>query len=239
MMDFLYSATALFSGVPEAEARVLLLRMNAHLRSFHKGEAVYRAGDRVAELGLLLSGGINQQIHLPRGNCQILAHIKPGELFAEDAAVLPERELRCDYIADGETEALFFPPERMFAACQGSCQSHRRLLQNYFRAMALRGQRLTAWMLHTAPRSIRERLLSYLSDCARECGANAFSIPFSRQQLADYLGVDRSALSNELSRMRADGLLQFRKNRFLLCREDAGEPQHFSGDTLMETWGFP
>lgn len=239
MMDFLYSATALFSGVPEAEARVLLLRMNAHLRSFHKGEAVYRAGDRAAELGLLLSGGINQQIHLPRGNCQILAHIKPGELFAEDAAVLPERELRCDYIADGETEALFFPPERMFAACQGSCRSHRRLLENYMRALAMHEQNLTARMLHTAPRSIRERLLSYLAEVAGESGGDSFSIPFSRQQLADYLGVDRSALSNELSKMRTDGLILFRKNRFRLCRGDAGDARQVSGDTLTETWGFP
>jgi len=238
-MEFLYSATTLFSGVPEAEARVLLLRMNAHLRSFHKNEVIYRTGDRVTEPGLLRSGGVNLQVHLNRGSCQILVHIAPGELFGADEAMLPERELRWDYISDGESEVLFFQPTRLFEACQGSCRSHRRLLENYMRALAMHEQNLTARMLHTAPRSIRERLLSYLAEVAGESGGDSFSIPFSRQQLADYLGVDRSALSNELSKMRTDGLILFRKNRFRLCRGDAGDARQVSGDTLTETWGFP
>ena len=131
-------------------------------------------------------------------------------------AAIPGRELNCDVVAAEDTEVLFVDIHRLLSTCQNSCPFHRRLIHNLIRISAEKSLSLSNRMMHTAPKSIRDRLLSYLSEQATRNRSPRFSIPFSRQQLADYLGVDRSALSNELSKMQRDGLITYRKNEFQL-----------------------
>ena len=103
--------------------------------------------------------------------------------------------------------------------CRNGCAFHNRIIKNLIHISARNNLNLSARMMHTASKSIRERLVSYFSEQARESGGNRFTIPFSRQQLAEYLGVDRSALSNELSKMQRDGLIRYHKNDFSLLSD--------------------
>ena len=216
-MNFSFlSNTALFHGIREDEISEMLHCLNAHERKYHKSETVLRVGETVSEIGLVEAGSVNVVVNFYWGNSHIFGHIGKGDVFAQNFAAIPGRELNCDVVAAEDTEVLFVDIHRLLSTCQNSCPFHRRLIHNLIRISAEKSLSLSNRMMHTAPKSIRDRLLSYLSEQATRNRSPRFSIPFSRQQLADYLGVDRSALSNELSKMQRDGLITYRKNEFQL-----------------------
>lgn len=216
MNYFFLSNTALFHGIREEELQEMLLCINTHERKYQKNEIILRAGDTVSEIGLIESGSVNIFVNFYWGNSHIFGHIGKGDVFAQNFAAIPGRELNCDVVAAEDTEVLFIDVHRLLSTCQNNCSHHRRLIHNLIRISAEKSLSLSNRMMHIAPKSIRERLLSYFSEQAKENRSPRFSIPFSRQQLADYLGVDRSALSNELSKMQRDGLITYRKNEFQL-----------------------
>ena len=223
MMNLAFlSNTNLFRGIREDELQALLPCLNAHEKRFDKDEVIYRAGDTVSEIGLVESGSVNILVNFYWGGSHIFGHVAAGQLFAETYAAIPGKELLVDVVAAEKCEVLFLNLDKLLTTCQSGCAFHNRIIHNLIRISAGKNLALSERMMHTAPKSIRERLLSYLSEQAVEHGSAHFTIPFSRQQLADYLGVDRSALSNELSKMQRDGLLSFRKSEFTL-KEGAGE----------------
>ena len=152
-------------------------------------------------------------------NSHIFGHIGKGQVFAENYAAIPGKELICDVVACEETEVLFLNMRNMLTTCQRGCAFHTHIIQNLLRISAQKNLNLSTRMMHTASKSLRERLLSYLSEQALENGSSHFTIPFDRQQLADYLAVDRSAMSNELSKMQKDGLISYHKNEFTLSED--------------------
>ena len=209
------SQTPLFQGASGQETREMLACLDARTLTFQKGTQLLHAGDRTRELGLVLAGGVHMEYHDFWGNRSILGQAGPGEIFGETYACLPEEPLLVNVTAVEDTQALFLQVERILKTCPQNCCHHTRLIQNLLAISAGKTLALSQRMLHTAPKTIRGRLLSYLSAQARQKGP-CFSIPFDRQQLAAYLGVDRSALSHELSKMQAQGLLSCRKNVFHL-----------------------
>ncbi len=150
------------------------------------------------------------------GGSRIFGHEGKGAIFGENYAAVPGKELLCDVVAAEDTTVLFLDMDGLLTTCRNVCACHQRVIRNLLRISAQKNLGLSARMMHIAPRSLRERLLSYLSEQAMENGSTHFTIPFDRQQLADYLGVDRSAMSNELSKMRREGLIACRKNEFTL-----------------------
>ncbi len=216
MDTFFLSKTPLFHGVTEPEIRHMITCLKPREQTYAPGEIILRAGETVREIGLVESGSVNMQITLYWGNSQIFGHIRKGDIFAENDAAVPGHELLYDIVAAEETTVLFLELEKMLTTCENTCLHHQRVVNNLFRISAKNNLDLSTRMTHIAPKTIRERMISYLSEQAHNTGHVSFSIPFSRQQLADYLGVDRSALSNELSKMRQDGLITFRKNQFTL-----------------------
>ncbi len=208
--------TLLFHGIREDEIKALLPCLEPREAHYGKEAIIYRAGDTVSSIGLVLKGSVNVIVNFFWGNCNIFGHVGCGEIFAETYAILPGRELICDVVAAEDCDILFLNMNKLLTSCGSCCAFHRRLIHNMVRISAEKNLGLSSRMMHIAPKSIRERLLSYLSEQALTSGRANFSIPFSRQQLADYLGVDRSALSNELSKMQKDGLLSYRKNTFTL-----------------------
>lgn len=224
------SNTTLFRGLQTDEIRSVLTCMNAQEKSYRKGEVLCRAGESVSSMGMVLSGSANIVVNYYWGGSNIFGHVGPGELFAESYAAIPGRELLADVIADEPTEVLFLPFLRLTETCAQSCPFHNRVIHNLLQIMARKNLHLSVRMMHTASRSIRNRLLSYLSEQAVQNGSSQFTIPFSRQQLADYLGVDRSALSNELSKMQRDGLITYKRNRFALTEK---VPELFSLETKI------
>lgn len=220
-MNFLFlSNTILFHGTREQEIREMLSCLGGHEKKYKKDDIILHTGDAVTEIGLVESGSVNIVVNFYWGNSNIFGHIGKGEIFAQNYAAIPGRELSCDIVAAEDTEVLFLNMHKLLTTCQNGCVHHQRLIHNLLRISAMNSLHLSTRMMHIAPKSIRDRLLSYLSEQAIENGSPHFTIPFSRQQLADYLSVDRSALSNELSKMQKDGLISYRKNEFTL-HEDA------------------
>ena len=201
--------TELFQGIPPEKIESVLREAGALRRSYRKKETVCRAGDTMEALGMVLQGGVNIEHDDLWGGRSILAHISPGEIFAETYACIPGEVLMVSAVASEDSEILFLDIRRV--AGNGLYQ---RLAQNLLTLLAKKTLTLTRRILHTSPKSIRGRLTAYLTFQAKKQGSLTFTIPFDRQQLADYLGVDRSALSSELSAMQREGLLTFRKNRF-------------------------
>ena len=177
---------------------------------------ILRSGNAVHEIGLVETGSVNIVVNLYWGNSIIFGHVEPGSIFAENYAAIPGRELICDVVAAEPTEVLFLDLNRLLKTCQNGCAFHQRLIHNLLCICAQKNLNLSSRMMHTAPKKLRDRLLSYLSEQAAINGCTHFTIPYTRQQLADYLGVDRSAMSNELSKMQKDGLITYRKNDFML-----------------------
>ena len=155
-------------------------------------------------------------VNLYWGNSIIFGHVGKGDIFAENYAAIPGKELVCDVITCEKSKIIFLNMRNILTTCQRGCDYHKRIIQNMLRISAQKNLNMSSRMMHTASKSLRERLLSYFSEQALEHGSSHFTIPFNRQQLAEYLGVNRSAMSNELSKMRDDGLLTYNKNEFTL-----------------------
>ena len=119
-------------------------------------------------------------------------------------------------MAETPVTALFLDVSRVLTVCPAACPHHNRVIRNLLGELAGKTLRVNEKLTHMSQRTTRARLLSYLSAEARRQGARCFDIPFSRQQLADYLVVERSGLSRELCRLRDEGLLSFRRNHFEL-----------------------
>ena len=217
------SRCGLFRGVPADRLPSLLRRIGAYTRVYEKEQPVYRIGDTAHALCVLLSGSVTIERGDAWGRRTILDHIAPGAVFAETYACVPGTPMMVSAVASEPSEVLFLPSDALLAPPSPAEADHGALLRNLLDVTARKNLTLTRKIFHTSPRTLRGKLLSYLSAQAVQSGGNTFDIPFDRQQLADYLGADRSALSAELSRMRCDGLLTYRKNHFTLLLPDAAE----------------
>lgn len=210
------SETKLFGGIKAEEIKDALDCLSAYEKSFKKGEIIYRTGQTVTDMGLVEEGSVNITVNLYWGSSIILGNIEKGKIFAETYAAVSGKEMLCDAVAAEDCRVLFINVGKLLNVCKSTCGFHQKIIHNLLRISAMKNLNLSARMLHTAPKTIRGRLISYFSQMAAETGSREFTIPFSRQELADYIGVDRSALSAELSKMQKDGILTYRKNKFKL-----------------------
>ena len=210
--------TTLFAGVGEDEIGAMLSCLGARLRTYKKGEFVLRQGEHIGDILLLAEGGLHVQKDDFWGNRSILGEITAGEMFGE-AYVAPESGgILNDVVAVEDSSVILFDVRRILTTCSAACRFHALVVQNMFFAISEKNRKLVQKLSHMSQRSTREKLISYLSEEAKRHKSDSFRIPFNRQQLADFLSVDRSAMSNELSKMRRDGLLLFEKNHFTLLR---------------------
>lgn len=220
-MDFEFlTKTVLFQGMMAETVRTVLADCKARQKRYKKGGIVYRTGDTIQEMGLILSGRVSIESDDMWGNRSVLDSVGPGQVFAETYACLPGEPLMVNAVAAEGAEILFLHAGRLF---QTACRMGRHgeeLIRNLLSVTARKNLTLSRRIFHTSPKSIRGRLLSYLSCEAARQKSREFTIPFDRQQLADYLSVDRSALSHELGRMQKDGLLRTQRNYFLLLEAD-------------------
>lgn len=215
-MELLLSETPLFQGIQEAEISALLQCLAAQERSYRKGDVIFSEGTVTESLGIVLSGMALISFCDAWGNHSILGSVAPGAVFAEVYACIPGEPLRISVSAAEDTTVLFLNVRRVLSTCTNACPFHTRLVRNLLTVCAQKSFQLSQRIAHTSFKSIRGRLMSYFSECAKVSGSNRFQIPYNRQQLADYLGVDRSAMSSELSKMQKDGLICYHRNEFLL-----------------------
>ena len=216
-MDFLsLSKTALFQGISAQETEGMLECLGARERHFEKEEMIYHIGDTVTAVGVVLAGSVLIENDDIWGNRSVLDRVEFGQVFAETYACLPGEKLMVNVIAAEPTDVLFMNVGRMLQVCSNSCSHHNKLIRNLLSISAQKNLNLSRRILHTSSKRIRGRLLSYLSYQSMKRGSREFTIPFNRQQLADYLSVERSAMSNELGKMQREGLIRVDKNHFYL-----------------------
>ena len=208
--------TQLFSGVKGEEIALMLNCLQAKLRRCQKGEYVIRQGETVDRISVLVAGCLHVQRDDFWGNRSIVNVIYPGEMFGEAYAAPGSSAVLNDVVAVEDSAVIFFDVRRVLTTCSSACRFHAAVVQNLFFAISEKNRRLVQKLGHISRRSTREKLISYLSEEAQRQGGGTITIPFNRQQLADFLSVDRSAMSAELGRMRDEGLLCFEKNRFTL-----------------------
>jgi CRP-like cAMP-binding protein len=206
----------LFHGISESELASLVKCAGCTFKSFSKGETVYMAGQFVREIGLVISGCVHAVKDDAWGNSNIFAEITDGEMFAESFVCGGLGILPMSVVAVRDTRTMFFDFQRIISTCSSACVFHTILIRNMVSVFARRNIMLAGKMEHITKRTTKEKLLSYLSEQAKLSGSRSFCIPFNRQELADYLSVERSALSAEMSKLKAESVINYRKNYFEL-----------------------
>lgn len=204
----------LFANVSEDEIGGMLSCLDAHERHYKEGEFVFRQGDKVDSVSVLVDGALLVQADDYWGSRSIITQVGVGELFGQ--AYLAGEAIMNDIVAAEDSAVIFFDAKRVLTTCSSACPFHNRVIRNLFFALSETNLRLVTKLGHIQKRTTREKLMSYLSLMAKKAGRSSFTIPFNRQELADFLSVDRSAMSAELGRMRDEGLLTFDRNRFTL-----------------------
>ena len=208
--------TKLFAGVGDEDISSMLSCLGAKLRTYKKGEYVLRQGEHLSDILVLAEGSLHIQRDDYWGSRSILGQIGVGEIFGGAYAAPESGTLLNDVAAVENSAVFFFDVKRVITTCSASCRFHSMVVQNLFFAISEKNRGLVQKLDYLSRRTTREKLISYLSEEAKKQNSAYITIPFNRQQLADYLFVDRSAMSNELCKMRDDGLLEFEKNLFKL-----------------------
>lgn len=212
----LLTQSRLFSGVTQEELGDMLRCLGAWTESFGRDQTIFFPGGHTKALGLVLTGRVHVQREDFWGNRNILTALGPGQVFGEAYACLPDRALLVRVMAEEPSRVLFLDAGRILTTCPSACAFHSRVVRNLLGVLAERDLSMNEKLIHLTQRSIRGKVLSYLSWESQRRGARTFSIPYNRQELADYLSVDRSALSAELSRLKKEGILDFHRDSFTL-----------------------
>jgi len=210
-MDYLQ--LPLFRGLSDLELEQLNTSGCLRKVLYKKNDIIFSAGSLVSEIGIVLSGSVNVENIDFLGNKSILGNMNKGHIFAETYALCQEL-MMVDAVAASNCEILFLNM-KILQEKNGSSW-YQKIQLNLLTMCSRKNLMLSERIFCTSPKTVRSRLLTYLSAQSRKYGSNHFQIPFDRQQMADYLNLDRSALSKELSRMKAEGILDFHKNEFLL-----------------------
>jgi CRP-like cAMP-binding protein len=205
----------LFSGMTATEIEACLTALQAKKKTYRKGETILHAGSTTESMGLVLSGSVTIESNDVWGNRSILSNVSEGQVFAETYALLSDQPLLVDVTANEECRILMMKISKLKKMTEQplwAMKFHRNLLTITARKNLMLSER----SFHVSSRTIRDRVLSYLNAVALQTGSKQFEIPFDRQQLADYLNVERTALSKELGAMKREGIIDARKSRFTL-----------------------
>lgn len=209
----------LFMEMTAKELSLCLDSIDAQEKKYRKDDLILHAGDKTDRIGMVLSGSVTIESDDVWGNCTVLSHVGKNQYFAETYALLGE-VLLVDVRANEDCSILFCNIRNLLDDCKKSSPWKEKLLKNILIISSQKNLVLSGRSFHTSPKSCRGRLLSYLNAIALQTGSREFNIPFNRQQLADYLNLERTNMSKELSRMQDEGLIEYRKSHFKLLKAD-------------------
>lgn len=209
-------SSQLFEGIEPGQIQILLGCLHAAVNTYQKGEFILHRGEPTRRMGIVLEGTAHIIKEDFWGNRVILGPSGPGQLFAESYACLGSENLAVSVVAATTARVMFLDVVSLFQSCTTACDFHTRMIRNLTRVLAGRNLMLTQKVEHMAQKTTREKLLSYLSAESIRQSSLSFDIPFDRQQLADFLCVERAAMSVELSKLQKEGLLVTKRNHFEL-----------------------
>lgn len=215
--------SVLFKNMSDHEYSQCQKTLKSAEKKYKKDALILSAGDTTTKFGLVLDGSVTVESNDIWGNRTILSHVGKGQFFAETYALLEDEVLLVDVRANENCRVRFFTIGSLKNLRQINEPWAIKFICNMLEISARKNLTLSGRSFHISPRTIRERLLSYLNTISLQKHSTEFDIPFDRQQLADYLNVDRSALSNELSKLQNTDIIKFRKNHFILLNGEADE----------------
>ena len=206
----------LFAEIKNEDLIPLLDCLRAEVKSYRKKDVIISEGEAARCIGIVLSGSVQIEISDYYGNRTILSTAEPSELFGESFACAEVKSIPINVVASENCEVMLIDCRRVMHSCTNACNFHSQMIFNLMRIVALKNIVFHQKIEIISKRSTREKLMAYLMFQAKRAKQSRFEIPFDRQELADYLGVDRSGLSNEISKLTAEGVLKSKKNYFEL-----------------------
>lgn len=210
------SDAPLFRGIPAEEVDAMLPCLGASRRAYRRGERVMRAGQVATRVGVLLEGRLHVEMPDAWGNVSVLESVGPGEPFAVAYACGKEGVLDVDVVADADSTVATLEAARVLHPCARQCACHGALVRNLLVSMANKNIAMNRRAMAMAPKTVRGKILAYLSVQQTVAGTPEFAIPFTQEKLASYLGVDRSTLSAELSALRKEDVIDYKGRTFRL-----------------------
>ena len=208
----------LFRGMTETEISNVLQVLEAREKNFQKSETLLIAGTITERMGLVLEGSVTIESNDVWGNRTIISHVGKGQVFAETYALLENEPMLVDVTASEDCRILFLRSGRIQSLKSSLEPWILKYVTNLLTISMHKNLILSGRSFHTAPKTIRGRVMAYLNSVSLQKHSREFDIPFDRQQLADYLNLERSALSKELGKMQRDGLISCRKNHFIILQ---------------------
>ena len=212
----LLSASPLFYGIEKEDLSSMLHCLDAKVMDIAKGDPVFLEGDAAGFVGIVLEGSIQIVQEDYFGNRSVIHHSKPGDIFAESFSFTDLDTMPVSGYAVKNSRCMMLACGRMMNVCSNACGFHNRLVKNLLRLVSRKNLMLNEKIRYMSKKTTREKLLSYLADQAKAADSPEFTIPYDRQALADYLGVERSAMAAEISKLRKDGVLEATGSRFRL-----------------------
>lgn len=209
------SQCPLFEGIERKDYSVMLGCLGARVMGFGKNQQIFAEGEEAIYIGIVLTGAVQIVKEDYYGNRSIVDRIEPGELFGESFACVGE-PLPVNVVAEESCEIMLLGSRRISTSCAKACGFHSKLIFNLLKVVSRRNLVFNRKLEILSKRTTREKLMTYLMHEAKRQGSRDFAIPFDRQALADYLGVERSAMSAEISKLQRDGVLATTRNQFRL-----------------------
>jgi CRP-like cAMP-binding protein len=200
----------LFNNIEDKDMPSLLNCLTATIQKFDKNNIIFLSGNEISNVGIVLSGSVSVIKENISGDRNILANITSPDVFGETFACVEMKESPITVVANSKCEILFIEFKKIIKTCPTTCTFHSKLIENMLKLMSNKNIMLNAKLEILSAKTIREKLIAYLSNF----GKKRFTIPFNREQLADYLNINRSSMSRELSKMRDEGIIKFNKNKF-------------------------
>ncbi len=208
--------SSLFQDVSENDLEAMLICLGATERKYEKNDVILLAGTKVTSVGILVEGNAQIIRDDAEGNRAILSELEKSDMFAEAYVAVDHAEIPVTVIATADCRVVWIPFSKIIGTCSSSCGFHKILVRNMMRVIAIKNISMNEKMRILSCKTTKEKLMTYLNDYSERIGKDKFKIPFSRSELADFLSVDRSAMSRELSRLKDEGYIRYSKNEFEL-----------------------
>lgn len=217
--DAVLARAPLFAGISADSLRAMLACLNAQVKQYPKGGLIFREGDPARSVGVVLSGFVQVVKEDYFGNRSVVAALGPAQLFAEVFSCAGVAALPVSVLAHTDAEVMLLDCQRVLTVCGSACPFHSVLIRNLLRAVAAKNLVLNQKIELMSKKTTKEKLMAFLLAQAKEQRSDCFTIPFDRQSLADYLGVERSAMSAELGKLRDMGYIEADRRRFRILKK--------------------
>ena len=204
----------LFKNIADDNLLRMLNCLGARVEFFDKKYTVFAEGNPAKFIGIVLSGSVQMTMTDFYGNRSIVAVSEQGEMFSEAFACAEVKNVPLSVIASEPSEIMLIDVSHILHTCENNCGFHQQLIFNLMSNLAQKNIQFHQKLEIISKRSTREKLLAYLSFCEKKAGTQRFEIPFDRQELADFLGVERSGLSSEIGKLKKEGIINADKNYF-------------------------